>query len=285
MKIYAIKNRVNGKIYVGLTTRSIEKRWKEHVSNYRKLNFALYRAFRKYGVENFSIEELENVDTLEELVKRETEWITQLDTMNPLKGYNMLWQDDHIKFFNDEVCKSISKGVKRFHSGRSPADKLLFYTATTKARRGRKTSNHRKYVGVYQPKSGINSYTCEITHNKKKYTKNFRYEEQAAEAYDRMALYLYGEDAKLNFEVKRSSYLLENLEEFADFFATPTKSGVRPTKYYRYSELLEENKIIAKSNVMDFINIRTKEQLVENIELFLNPTFNRDGTLIKYNLN
>ena len=60
--IYKITNKVNGKIYIGKTEKSIELRFKEHCREFTKARSKdrpLYRAFNKYGVENFSIELVE----------------------------------------------------------------------------------------------------------------------------------------------------------------------------------------------------------------------------------
>lgn len=59
--IYVISNKVNPKRYVGLTERSIDWRWNEHLRDaYKKnpdgsyfKNYALYKAMRKYGREYF----------------------------------------------------------------------------------------------------------------------------------------------------------------------------------------------------------------------------------------
>lgn len=83
--IYKITNQLNGKPYVGQTTRSIEERFKEHVSHNQYL---IGRAIRKYGKENFSIEVLEECETFEQLNERERYWITCLDCIAP-KGYNL----------------------------------------------------------------------------------------------------------------------------------------------------------------------------------------------------
>lgn len=80
--IYKIINDINNKIYVGKTDFSIEKRFQEHCRDCQK-NFnekrPLYSAMRKYGVEHFHIELVEETDYPEE---REIYWIEQLDTYN-----------------------------------------------------------------------------------------------------------------------------------------------------------------------------------------------------------
>ena len=45
--IYKITNLINGKVYIGKTTRTIEKRWQEHC--YCKDNDLLHNAIRKYA--------------------------------------------------------------------------------------------------------------------------------------------------------------------------------------------------------------------------------------------
>lgn len=86
--IYQIKNKINGKIYVGKTLENIEKRWREHCSDYTKSHCEtrpLYKAMSKYGVENFEISILEEVNE-EEINEKEIQWIEILGSFK--KGYN-----------------------------------------------------------------------------------------------------------------------------------------------------------------------------------------------------
>ena len=62
--IYKITNMLNNKIYIGKTNRTIEERWREHVRSSKLANknhIPLYKAFNKYGIANFCIEEIEEV--------------------------------------------------------------------------------------------------------------------------------------------------------------------------------------------------------------------------------
>ena len=91
--IYVVSNKVNPKRYVGLTERSIDQRWNEHLRDaYKKKSdgsylkdYALYRAIRKYGREYFWIEQLEECPS-DKLDEREIFWINYLDTF--YNGYN-----------------------------------------------------------------------------------------------------------------------------------------------------------------------------------------------------
>lgn len=88
--IYKITNKINGKMYVGQTKNSIKTRFYDHKRNSKDPNkpnyyYPLYKAFRKYGIENFEIEELECCD-ISLLNERETYYIEKYDTYN--NGYN-----------------------------------------------------------------------------------------------------------------------------------------------------------------------------------------------------
>lgn len=84
--IYQIINDINDKVYVGKTEFSIQKRFKEHCEDAFKQcteKRPLYRAMRKYGIEHFHIELIEETDNPEE---REIYWIEQKQSFK--KGYN-----------------------------------------------------------------------------------------------------------------------------------------------------------------------------------------------------
>lgn len=86
--IYKITNKINGKLYIGATTLSLEERFKHHFYDSRRKRCAkraLYKAINKYGIENFIIEVLEEVE--EDIrFEKEIEWIEKLETFK--EGYN-----------------------------------------------------------------------------------------------------------------------------------------------------------------------------------------------------
>ena len=87
--IYKITNKINDNSYIGLSV-DIERRWKTHCQRYQDPNNkeydkVLYKAFRKYGINNFSFEIIEECDA-KQLQEKEKYWITFYDTYN--HGYN-----------------------------------------------------------------------------------------------------------------------------------------------------------------------------------------------------
>ena len=91
MIIYLIENVVNNKVYVGQTIRTLEQRWTAHVQSMKNGNGcpALMNAMLKYGVENFTIKQIDSASTKEELDKKETYWITKYNATNRRYGYNI----------------------------------------------------------------------------------------------------------------------------------------------------------------------------------------------------
>lgn len=88
--IYRITNTVNNKVYIGLTTVSLEKRWNGHMNGARyNTKHPLYNAMRKYGVDNFIMEKIDETNDFEELGLLERKYIKEYDSTNREKGYNI----------------------------------------------------------------------------------------------------------------------------------------------------------------------------------------------------
>ena len=87
--IYKITNTINNKIYIGCS-KHIELRWQQHIyeTNNEKqyqYNYTIHRAMRKYGIENFTFECIEEVEE-NQMMEREKYWIDYYDSYN--NGYN-----------------------------------------------------------------------------------------------------------------------------------------------------------------------------------------------------
>lgn len=87
--IYKITNKINGKVYIGCS-KDIEHRWIAHKSesvleHNKQYNYSIHKAFRKYGLDNFSFEIIEELPE-SEIFNKEKEWISFYDSYN--NGYN-----------------------------------------------------------------------------------------------------------------------------------------------------------------------------------------------------
>tara|TARA_Y100000310_G_scaffold287288_1_gene312066 strand:- start:1512 stop:2225 length:714 start_codon:yes stop_codon:yes gene_type:complete len=88
--VYKIENTLNKKLYVGVTTKSIQDRWKYHIVASRTNKLALGAAIRKYGENNFKVSILENCNSKQHMLEQEKFWIKKLNTFAPTgHGYNM----------------------------------------------------------------------------------------------------------------------------------------------------------------------------------------------------
>lgn len=127
--IYKITNTINSKIYIGKTEGSIDKRWKEHLGDFRKIRTEkrpLYEAMNKYGVENFSIHLIEETDQPEE---REKFYIEQYRTyigFEDCNGYNATLGGDgkSYVFQNPETVEVLIKMYNEKYSSRDIAKAL-----------------------------------------------------------------------------------------------------------------------------------------------------------------
>lgn len=115
--IYKITNKLDGKIYVGQTTRSVEIRFKEHALCKKSL---VGRAIRKHKIENFTIEVLEECETREQINERERFWIAHFNCIAP-SGYNLTDGGTKNYSHTPESCAKISaaqKGEKNHFFGK-----------------------------------------------------------------------------------------------------------------------------------------------------------------------
>ena len=125
--IYIIKNTVNDKVYIGQTSVGIEHRWYQHKYSATREDIwsgVLYKAIRKYGIENFIIEQLyiSVEDSDEELHKslnlKEKYFIKKFNSLIP-DGYNMTSGGENVSINKKVPCVAYYADgsiYKRFNS-------------------------------------------------------------------------------------------------------------------------------------------------------------------------
>lgn len=140
--VYKITNLVNGKIYVGQTIKTVQRRWGQHkfLSQKPSKESYLQKSIYKYGSDNFSVETLDNAYNREDLDYKEAHWIDVLDTLKP-NGYNIR-PGGMSSVHSAETCEKISKIVKAHMS--SPERRAII----SKTQKGRlRTPEQKEAMG------------------------------------------------------------------------------------------------------------------------------------------
>lgn len=177
MIIYKITNNINNKIYIGQTVRTLEERVAEHK---RKRKLLISKAFRKYGIENFKIEIIDEAKTIEELNDKEFNWIKFYNCITPL-GYNQCEGGGNTLGYHhkEESKKKMSKKKSEMYLGKNNP----FYGKThseevkskfSQQRKGRTLSEEwKRKIGESCSKKVINLDTGEIFNSIKEAAKKY----------------------------------------------------------------------------------------------------------------
>lgn len=106
--VYQHKNKINGKIYIGITSQEPEKRWRKGEGYISSPHF--YSAIQKYGWDNFEHNILFAELTREEACQKEQELIKQFNSMDREYGYNSTSGGD-IFTMNEETKQKLSQSM------------------------------------------------------------------------------------------------------------------------------------------------------------------------------
>jgi group I intron endonuclease len=148
--IYKITCLSNNKLYIGMTSKTIFKRFKEHLRDAKKNRNncrKLMNAIRKYDSENFSIEIIESHENFEDANAAEIKYIKLYDSVN--SGYN-LQLGGHNGFHSEETLKLMSeqkKGKKNSMFGNT-------HTSAARAKisaANKGDNNHKCWLGKSLP--------------------------------------------------------------------------------------------------------------------------------------
>lgn len=117
--IYKITNLINGKCYIGQSV-NIKQRWKDHRTRAMSkgsegFESHFYRSIRKYGLENFSFEILEECSK-EELNEKEKFYVSKYSSNQEEFGYNLTAGGDSVgqksKKLSDEELRNVISDLK-----------------------------------------------------------------------------------------------------------------------------------------------------------------------------
>lgn len=107
--IYLIINKITKQKYVGQSI-NIERRWYYHSHGYSKSSY-VDRAIKKYGVDNFILQIIEELpDDVEYLNQREQYWINYYNTYSDNRHYNLTPGGDFNPMKVPEIVKKTMVG-------------------------------------------------------------------------------------------------------------------------------------------------------------------------------
>lgn len=139
--VYKHTNLVNGKVYIGITSRLPEKRWGRNGCNYRS-NHHFYNAILKYGWDSgFSHEILYSGLTKENAEEYERYLIRHFNSTNPEYGYNIALGGNSVGKMSDATKKKISasnKGKRRTLEQRKKMSDIAKESSLERSERFRK---------------------------------------------------------------------------------------------------------------------------------------------------
>lgn len=112
MIIYKATNLINGKCYIGQSTRELTKRIYEHLYDLKRNNIYFHNALKKYGKENFKWEVIYECDDKLILNFMETFKIIVNHSHKSENGYNITWGGNDRPMNIPEISKKLSKKLK-----------------------------------------------------------------------------------------------------------------------------------------------------------------------------
>ncbi len=163
------------KVYIGVTNKTAQNRFNDHCNDSRPRK--LKTAIDKYGKDSFTIEVIDEAETLEELYNLERKYIKTFDSMN--LGYNMTEGGEGTfgrkatketksrmskarigKKLSAKHKQAISKGNKT--SEKSRAKRRLTWNVTLPDGTTTLTTNRREFCEQHNLNYGsVMTYTCD----------------------------------------------------------------------------------------------------------------------------
>ena len=163
--IYCIHNDINGKNYIGQTVK-VENRFSKtyvgHFKDYDKFvagelseTRALYRAWKKYGLESFTVFVIDTGLCREDLNEKEVYWIKTLHTCvkDPdCFGYNLTWgADDMSVTCRESIQRSIETRIEKYGEAFANCHTPEAFAKGNKTKEER--YGHGGFINVFTPEA------------------------------------------------------------------------------------------------------------------------------------
>lgn len=109
-------NRVNGKVYIGRTCQTLERRAGAQGNNYKSCH-KFWNAIQKYGWDNFVPSILLDNLTFKEAALKEIEFINEYKSTDIKYGYNII--DSVNNDYSDKERLSLSEAISKKYDPRA----------------------------------------------------------------------------------------------------------------------------------------------------------------------
>jgi group I intron endonuclease len=170
--VYQHVNLINGKIYIGITKRTLEERSGANGINYHTSPY-FYSAIQKYGWDNFQHNILYSELTKEDACALEIQLIKEMRTQDSKYGYNIM-EGGSAPTIPDSVRKIMSEKMKGNKNGLGKACSEEKKQKIREAQKGRKlTEDHKRKLSeakrgkTYAPLSEERKRKISNSHKKK----------------------------------------------------------------------------------------------------------------------
>lgn len=125
--IYKAVNKVNNKVYIGLTTNTLRKRIRGHVSDSCKNKTIFGRAIRKYGIDNFEFSII---------------FVLLKNDLKTLQQYEYLF----IKEYNSSIIRKDGYGYNMTNGGQFGDSETASYYNKKRVKEGKHIFQTKKFI-------------------------------------------------------------------------------------------------------------------------------------------
>jgi len=102
MIVYKATNKVNGKVYIGITIRTLKERMDQHLYQSKHgVKYKFQNALNKYGIDCFEWDVVDSANSIDELKNLEMKYIRQYDSFN--NGYNSTRGGDGVCILQETI--------------------------------------------------------------------------------------------------------------------------------------------------------------------------------------
>ena len=176
MFIYMLRNKTNGKCYVGLTSKpDVNIRLGQHKNsanyeNHSNSKTAITRAIKKHGWDSFDLFVLQQCEFKDELIEAERHWISFYNCMTP-HGYNNTRGGEYCELSDEakrersermlghNVSEETKRRISEAHRGKTLTEEHRAKISAGLRRAGRKLSEEQKLKLIASNSGELNSFS------------------------------------------------------------------------------------------------------------------------------